>query len=122
VFPVSFTCTVKADGPAAVGVPEMVPEPDNDSPAGSAPPISVHWFPPAPPVEESVCEYAVPTVPSGRDAVAMLNARGMTSMESARVSVAPLRSSTTTVKFAVPDVLGVPVIRPVPELMLSPDG
>lgn len=61
--------------PAALGVPEIVPVPLNDRPAGNAEPeakaqVSV----PAPPLACNVALYAVPTVPLARDVVVMLGA------------------------------------------------
>ncbi len=55
-LPESFTCTVKLAVPAAAGIPEIVPPGASVSPAGSAPVLTLHVYPPLPPVAASVCE------------------------------------------------------------------
>ena len=55
-FAESFTCTVKFDAPAAVGVPEMTPAVVSERFAGRDPAEIVHVFPPEPPLAERVCE------------------------------------------------------------------
>jgi hypothetical protein len=71
---------VKFAVPAAVGVPLIVPPALRLSPAGNAPPLTLHTYPPVPPVAASVCEYAVPTAPPGRDAVVTVSGAGFTAM------------------------------------------
>jgi hypothetical protein len=52
----SFTCTVKALVPGAVGVPLIVPLPLKERPGGSEPAVTDHVYPPVPPLAASVCE------------------------------------------------------------------
>ncbi len=52
----SATCTVKFDVLAADGVPLITPAELSDRPAGRLPALTVHVFPPVPPVAVSVCE------------------------------------------------------------------
>ena len=71
----SVTFTVKVVVAAAVGVPEMVPVPLKERPAGNEEPearlqVSV----PAPPLACNVALYAVPTVPAASAVVVMLGA------------------------------------------------
>ena len=51
----SLTCTVNVDGPAAVGVPEIV-APFSDKPAGSVPVRKLQVYVPVPPFAASVSE------------------------------------------------------------------
>src|SRR5690242_18353886 len=99
-FELSFTCTVKLNVPAVVGVPEIVPLDPKFNPAGIAPAVAVHVYPPLPPVAASVAEYAEPTVAPGRDGVVTLNAgvAAATVMPSPFVAVAFELSFTCTVK------------------------
>ena len=71
----SVTFTVKSVVAAAVGVPEIVPVPLRERPAGNAEPeakaqVSV----PAPPLACNVALYAAPTVPLASEVVVMLGA------------------------------------------------
>ena len=59
----SVTRMVIAEEPAAVGVPEMVPEELKERPAGSEPKRSVKVVPPAPPDEGIDSEKAELNVP-----------------------------------------------------------
>jgi hypothetical protein len=52
----SVAVTVNDGLPAAVGVPEIVPEVLKESPVGSDPDVSVQVISPAPPVDCSVVE------------------------------------------------------------------
>jgi len=72
-FELSFTCTVKLEVPAAVGVPLIVPLVASDRPAGSEPPAVDQVLPPVPPLAESGRLYALPTVPAGSDKVLILS-------------------------------------------------
>ena len=57
----SFTCTVKLDVPAVVGVPEITPvEAAKVSPTGSDPELIVQVYGDVPPLAPSVALYAVP--------------------------------------------------------------
>jgi hypothetical protein len=62
----SFTCTVKAEVPACVGVPEIRPEPEMVSPTGKLPFITDQLYGPVPPVAAKVVEYAVWGAPPGK--------------------------------------------------------
>ena len=65
----SATCTVKLDVPAAEGVPLMAPAELRERAAGRLPALTVHVYPPVPPLAAKGCEYAVPTTPFGSDEV-----------------------------------------------------
>ncbi len=64
----SVTRTVKLNGLplVVVGVPESTPPLDKLVPVGTVPLDTLHVFGAVPPVAVIVCEYALPTVPSGR--------------------------------------------------------
>jgi hypothetical protein len=111
----SFTCVVKLLDPAAVGVPEITPPADRERPAGSAPPLKVHEYPPVPPEAVSDCEYATPTVPAGSDVTLTVNAPGFTLIVSDLVAEAFAESLTLAVKLLEPAAVGVPVIAPAAE-------
>jgi hypothetical protein len=64
--PESFTCTVKAEVPACVGVPEIRPEPEMVIPTGKLPFASDQVYGPVPPVAAKVVEYATWDVPLGK--------------------------------------------------------
>jgi hypothetical protein len=121
VLLLSATVAVKFAVPAAVGVPVMAPFTARFSPAGSEPLLTVHEYPPVPPLAVSACEYAVPIVPFGSDAVVIVSVSGATAMLSAfDAELLPL-STTVTVKFAVPGAVGVPAMLPL-AARLSPAG
>ena len=103
-----LTRTVKVNVPAVSGVPEMMPvEAEIESPLGRLPALIDHWNGPLPPLEATVCEYAVPTAGVASDAVVMLSGAAIR-MEVDHVDVPPSAPVTLTVKFAVPAVVGVP--------------
>jgi len=109
----SRTWTVKFAVPAVVGIPLITPAADNVRPAGGAPVVTDHAYGGVPPVAAKLCEYAVPTVPFGRgDAVVIASGGGSTVRANDFVVICDALSRTWTVKFAVPAVLGVPVITP----------
>jgi hypothetical protein len=62
----SDTSAVKLAGPAAVGVPEMIPLLLRLRPAGRFPEETVQPYGALPPEAESVVEYATPVVPPGK--------------------------------------------------------
>jgi hypothetical protein len=95
-----------------------------ESPAGRLPEEIDHVSGVLPPEEATVCEYAVPTVPAGNAAVVMRSLAGLTTMESAFVTVfaGAQESITLTVKFDVPYAVGVPEITPVPAAIDRPAG
>jgi hypothetical protein len=64
--PESFTCTVKAEVPACVGVPEIKPEPEIVIPTGKLPFVIDQLYGAVPPVAAKVVEYAIWEVPLGR--------------------------------------------------------
>ena len=72
----------------------------------------------------TVCEYAVPVVPAGRDVVVMV--RGgvavTTTMPRAWVLVFFAASVTVTLKLVEEAAVGVPVIAPVEALSVKPPG
>jgi hypothetical protein len=116
----SRTCTVKELVPAVVGVPLIV-EPVNVRPAGSDPVAIDQVYVPVPPLAESDCEYAAPTVPLASDAVETLNGAGFTRMLNVFDAVAPELSRTWPVKLEVPAALGFPEMTP-PLLNVKPAG
>ena len=71
---------------------------------------------------DTVCEYALPTVPPGR--LAGLTTIGAAAMVTvyARVPDAPLPSVARTVKLLVPAAVGVPASAPLDALSVSPAG
>jgi len=78
-----------------------------------------------PPVAARVAEYAVPTVPPGREVVVIESGRPeITTID--RLAVAVIgglwESVTATVKLKVPTVVGVPKMTPVEALRVSPGG
>jgi hypothetical protein len=68
-----------------------------------------------PPLVSKLCEYGVPTVPLGRLVVMIDKDTGMTMTLRFSVAVCGVLSEsfTSTVKLAVPALLGVPEIAPV---------
>jgi hypothetical protein len=119
----SVTLTVKLEGPAIVGVPEIV-LPDRLKPAGRDPLAIDHVYGGVPPVALSVCEYATPTVPGPNDEVVMTRGgtigAGSIVMDRDLEAVPVLLSVTCTVNVAVPAAAGVPLITPVVEERLRP--
>ena len=115
----SVTLTVKLDGPAEVGVPEIV-LPERLKPAGSCPLATDHVYGGVPPVAFSSCEYATPTVPGGREEVVRFNAGALIVIDNAAVAEPDALSVTLTVKLDEPAVVGVPEI--VPPERVNPAG
>ncbi len=72
-FELSFTCTVKLEVPAAVGVPLMAPLGASVRPGGSEPAFVDQLLPPVPPLAERLRLYGVPTTPAGSDMVLILS-------------------------------------------------
>jgi hypothetical protein len=110
----SVTRTVKDTVPDAVGVPLITPPLLTLNPAGKDPPESDQLYGVLPPVAAKVAEYALLTVPPGRDVVVIATG-GVTTAATAmlRFAVAvfagALESATRTVKLDVPAAVGVPV-------------
>ena len=118
----SVTRTVKLDVPAAVGVPEMTPALERERPEGSVPETVDHEYGDVPPVAASVWLYAAPTLPSASVVVVTRRSTG-TVIDSAwsSVSAGVWESVARTVKFDVPEAVGVPLMIP-PLLKVNPDG
>ena len=94
------------------------------SPTGKEPALIDQLYGVVPPLACSVVEYAVPAVPLGGDAVVTVGgcAAAATAMLNAFVPVLFAASVTCTVNDAVPAVVGVPEITPVPATRLNPAG
>ena len=75
-----------------------------------------------PPLADTACEYALPTLPPG--SVVGLRTIGAAAIvtEYARVFEAPLPSVARIVKLLGPTVVGVPEITPLAVLSVSPAG
>jgi hypothetical protein len=121
----SVTCTVKLDWPELVGVPLIVPPTLKLRPAGNVPEATVHAYGVVPPEAVSVVEYAVPTVPPGKEPEVIVsgNPAALMLIESGLVAFCTGKeeSVTCTVKFDWPALVGVPLIVP-PLLKLRPAG
>ncbi len=117
----SVTFTVKLDDPGAVGSPEIEPLDDKFNPTGKEPPAIDHVYGGDPPATPSICEYARPAVPAGRDDVVIVSGGGLIVNETAAASDLPVVSATFTVKLADPAVAGVPEIVPAAD-KLNPAG
>jgi len=117
----SVTFTVKLLGPAVPGVPEIVPPADRLMPAGSVPRDTVQVYGANPPEAASACEYAVPTAPTGNEAVVIAKA-GLMVNDSAFVATPPRLSANRTVKGVIPAAAGVPLMIPVEAARLNPEG
>jgi hypothetical protein len=63
--------------PAAVGVPEMIPLEESDSPAGIFPELKLQLYGDDPPVAARATLYGAPTVAEGSDVVAIDSARAL---------------------------------------------
>ena len=112
----SFTCAVKPLGPAVVGVPVIAPPVLRCNPAGSAPPETVHVYPPVPPVAESESEYAAPTDPLANCFVVIFSgAITVMVMVGGVGSDCPRLSVTLNVASNEPACVGLPLIEPLLE-------
>jgi hypothetical protein len=116
----SVTFTVKLLDPAVPGVPEIVPPVDRVNPEGRVPTDTNHEYGGDPPEAASACEYAVPTIPAGNDAVVIAKA-GLIVSDSAFVVLPFALSVTFTVKLLDPALPGVPDIVP-PADSVKPEG
>ncbi len=118
----SVTRAVKLEVPAVVGVPEISPVAAlSVNPAGSEPVLLDHVYGGVPPVAVKVCEYGMPIVSAGREAVVTVRA-GLIDMVNAWLAVARVLSRTVTVNPVMPRVVGVPEITPVEVLSIRPAG
>jgi hypothetical protein len=117
----SVTLTVTLVDPAEAGVPETAPSGDKFSPAGRDPLATDHEYGGEPPDALSPCEYAVPTVPAGRDDVVTSNDGGLTVSARDAVAEPDALSVARTVKLLDPETAGVPDMEPLAE-RLNPAG
>ena len=83
--PESVAVTVKFVVAAAVGVPEIVPELLKFRPAGKLPVVTLQVMVPVPPVACKGAEYALLTIPVGKEVVE-ITSRGFTVMPSCCVA------------------------------------
>ena len=121
----SDTFTTKLVVPAVVGVPEITPWGESESPLGNADVLDkLHTYGGVPPLAVNVCEYAVPTRPPGTPVLEIT--KGTTTFISkltlAVAAATGSESCTRTVKLLVPACVGVPEITPVDLLSVSPPG
>jgi hypothetical protein len=84
----------------------------SDNPAGRLPDVIDHVYPPDPPVAESVWEYAVPAVPSGREEVEIVIAALLMFSERDLVADPPAVSAARKVNWTEPAADGVPLTTP----------
>src|SRR5437879_2874501 len=128
MFALSVTCAINENTPAADGTPlsnPVWPPPTVPRviPGGRLPAAIVHALKGAtPPLAASVWEYAMPTVPAGKDAVSIdrLPLAFIVTLN-ALVADAEALSATRTVKLNVPGDVGAPLIPPVAD-SVSPGG
>jgi hypothetical protein len=112
---------LKLAAPVLDGVPEITPVLEfTVKPLGKVPVDTDQVSGAVPPVATTGCEYTVPTVPPCREVV-VIDGAAETVMDSACVAKAPRPSVTLMVKPGAVAV-GVPEIRPLLELILSPAG
>jgi hypothetical protein len=90
-------------------------------PAGSVPRDTVQVYGANPPEAASTCEYTVPIVPAGSDAVVIVKA-GLIVSDNGFVATPPPLSANRTVKAAVPAAAGVPLTIPVEGARFKPEG
>ena len=115
--------------PETVGVPVIAPDVEpNDKPPGRAPDVTVQLeYGDMPPAAFNVCEYGVPTPPSGKGLGVLIDsaAGGLIvrtkAFEPVR-GVPGVLSCTSTVKLNVPAAAGEPANTPVVGLSVSPPG
>ena len=121
----SVTVTVKFAVPFAVGVPEITPPLDSESPAGKLPDAIDHAYPGVPPLALSVALYELPFFPAARlvDVIVNVLAAALTVMDSCAdaVCAGDALSCTPTVNVDDPLAVGVPEITPALDIV-SPAG
>jgi hypothetical protein len=121
----SVTVTVKFAVPFAVGVPEITPPLDSESPAGKLPDAIDHAYPGVPPLALSVALYELPFFPAARlvDVIVNVLVAALTVIDSLAEAVCAgdALSCTPTVNVNVPLAVGVPEIWPALE-RLNPAG
>ena len=121
----SVTCAVIVKLPDAVGVPLSAPVPPfSVTPVGNAPAVMDQLYGVVPPVAASVPEYAVPTVPLGRDVVLIASPGGaIVNVKLALFKTAgDSESLTCAVTVKLPEAVGVPLSAPVAEFSVTPAG
>jgi hypothetical protein len=111
----SVTFTLKLLDPATPGEPVMFPAAESPNPAGKVPLAIVHEYGGVPPEAPSVCEYAAPIVPAGKDDVVMVKAGALIVSDKAAVAVLEPLSVTFTLKLLDPAAPGEPVMFPAAE-------
>ena len=112
----------RSNVPVPVGTPLTVPlAVSRRRPVGSEPAEMLHTYGAAPLVAASACEYDVPVVAGGMEAV-VIEGGVSTVMDNAFVPTRPTASVACTVMLLVPLEFGVPVIAPVVAFRLRPLG
>ena len=107
--PLSVTCAVKLNPPAAVGVPLRVPSAANETPGGRPPAGKDHEYGGVPPVAERDAEYVLPIVPSGIFGPPLMRSGcGLTVSERLAPALAPAESLTVTLALKFPGAEGFP--------------
>lgn len=122
-FELSVAVTETGKLPICVGVPVMTPVvAPRINPGGKLEPLQEYGG--VPPLAARVALYGVFTTPAGKDVVEIPIPGEMTSVNVAfAVSLVGVELSLTViVTLAVAILVGVPVMAPVVELMLSPAG
>ena len=92
-------------------------------PAGNVPAVNCQLVLGTPPVDVSVCEYAVPTLPLGSDVVVIVS--GPDAMDMLRVAMLDCEPESLTWNTncrLVTTSIGVPLIDPVLEFSVRPAG
>ena len=114
--------TVKLELPAALGVPEIVPELLRVNPAGKLPEATLHLIVPTPPLDWRLALYAALTTPLGRELVVITSMALMVMLSDwFAVWGGVPESVAVTVNLLAPAAVGVPEMTP--ELLkLSPPG
>lgn len=115
---------MNVDDPAVVGVPDNTPAELNVTPAGNEPDERDHVYEPRPPIADRDCEYDVPVIPTGSEAVVTESGVAATEIENTLSAVRPRESVTRTVKVTVELVAceGVPAKAPVVGFSSRPAG
>jgi hypothetical protein len=108
----SVAVTVKLNVPVMVEVPDRRPPADSVIPAGKAPAVTAYVTVPTPPVWDNDWLYAIPAVPFGKVAGAIVIEGQAIVIEYVREPVQLLPSVAVTVKLNVPVTVGVPDTTP----------
>ena len=108
----SVTVTVKFEVPRAVGVPVKAPLVESVRPVGRAPADTAKVYAARPPEVVIAPLYGTPMVPAVRLEVVMDNVVAFTVNVNWREAVCADPSVTWTVKFELPNTVGVPVKAP----------